>query len=202
MDPDAYFAAMDLRGFEVLIVAPRGTGASSRPSAPDGYKMADYVADLESLRVHLGVNQLTLYGNSHGGCVALAYASAFSDRVARFVVTNAPPRMDAAYKEAAAAAARRFAQALPDGAERLAASEAADAALETDLGEVEQHRQFRILISRYVARQGPQESAYLDQNPLRFGQNPLGGLHKPDYRALIAQAKGRFGRGSCSAPCA
>jgi pimeloyl-ACP methyl ester carboxylesterase len=74
MDPDAYFAAMDLRGFELLIVAPPGTGASSRPSAPDGYKMADYVADLESLRVHLVVNQLTLYGNSHGGCVALAWS--------------------------------------------------------------------------------------------------------------------------------
>jgi hypothetical protein len=51
----------------------------------------------------------------------------------------------------------------PDGAERLAASEAADAALEADLEAEEQRRQFRIPMSRYVARQGPQESAYLDR---------------------------------------
>ncbi len=39
MDPEAYFAAMDLPGFELLIFAPRGTGASSRPPSLDEYRM-------------------------------------------------------------------------------------------------------------------------------------------------------------------
>src|ERR1700760_2900943 len=101
-DPDAYFATMELRGYELLAFAPRGTGASSVPNTTDGYKMAGYVEDLESLRSHLGLDTLTLYGHSHGGCVALAYASRSPERVERLVITNAPPRMDAAYKAAAA----------------------------------------------------------------------------------------------------
>src|ERR1700726_4594860 len=74
MDPEAYFAAMDLPGYELLIFAPRGTGASSFPPSTNGYRMAGSVDDLESLRKHLGVGALTFYGNSHGGMVALAYA--------------------------------------------------------------------------------------------------------------------------------
>jgi pimeloyl-ACP methyl ester carboxylesterase len=163
MDPEAYFAAMDLPGHELLIFAPRGTGASSAPPTKDGYKIAGYTDDLESLRVHLAVDALTLYGNSHGGCVSLAYARSSPDRVARLVVTNAPARMDDAYKTAAAEVQRRFAETFSDGAERLAASEKADAALQTDIDEDEKHRQFRTLMARYVAREGPAEAAYLDR---------------------------------------
>ena len=163
MDPDAYFAAMDLPGYELLIFAPRGTGSSTPPPTRDGYQISGYVEDLESLRVHLGVGALTLYGNSHGGCMSLAYACRSPERVARLVLTNAPPRMDDAYQAAAAEVQRRFAQAFADGAERLAASEQAGAALETDIGDDEKHRQFRILMARYVARQGPAEAAYLDR---------------------------------------
>jgi proline iminopeptidase len=163
MDPDAYFAAMNLPGYELLIFAPRGTGSSTSPPTGEGYKIAGYVEDLESLRVHLAIDALTLYGNSHGGCVSLAYACRFPERVARLVVTNAPPRMDDAYKAAAAEVQRRFAEAFPDGAERLAASERANAALETDIGDDERHRQFRILMSRYVVQEGPAEAAYLDR---------------------------------------
>ena len=102
MDPEAYFAAMELPGYELLIFAPRGTGASTPPPTKDGYKIAGYVEDLEALRVHLGVDTLTLYGNSHGGCMSLAYACMSPERVARLVVTNAPPRMDDPYQAAAA----------------------------------------------------------------------------------------------------
>ena len=72
MDPQAYFAAMHLPSYELLMFAPRGTGASTRPPEKDGYKIAGYVDDLESPRLHLGVDALTLYGNRHGGCVSLA----------------------------------------------------------------------------------------------------------------------------------
>ena len=163
MDPEAYFTAMDLPGFQLLIFAPRGTGDSSRPPTPDGYRIAGYVEDLESLRIHLGVDQLTLYGNSHGGMASLAYACRHPDRVARLIVTNAPPLMDDAYRAAAADLRQRFAETFEDGAERLAAADAADAALDTDIDGGERQLQFRTLIARYVAHEGPAETAFLDR---------------------------------------
>ena len=164
MDPVAYFAAMDLPGYEMLVLAPRGTGESSPPVSPEGYRIAGYVEDVEALREHLGVETLTLYGNSHGGVVALAYAETHPRRVARFVVTNAPARMDEPYREAAAETKRRFAQRFPDGAKRLAAAERADAELESgDLDEADRRTAFRTVMAQYVATQGPVETAYLDR---------------------------------------
>ena len=138
-------------------------GIVEPPESKDGYRIAGYEEDLESLRIHLGVDTLTLYGHSHGGMVALAYACGSPKRVARLVVMNAPPRLDDAYKAAAAEVQRRFAETFPDGAERLAGAEAADAALETDLPDDQRRRHFRTLMARYVARQGPGETAYLDR---------------------------------------
>src|SRR5919197_886983 len=163
MDPEAYFSAMDLPGFELLVFAPRGTGASSRPASPDGYRMEGYVEDLESLRVHLGLDRLTLYGNSHGGCVALAYACRWPDRVARFVVTNAPPRMGEAYERAAAEVQRRFAERFADGAARLAAAETAYERMNGDIAPDEWRRQYRTVMARYVVDEGATEAAYLDR---------------------------------------
>ena len=147
----------------VAHLRPTRNGDSSRPSTPDGYKIAGYVEDLESLRVHLGVDQLTLYGNSHGGVVSLAYTCRHPDRVAHLIVTNAPPRMDDAYRAAAADVGQRFAETFADGAERLAAAEAADAALDTDIDGEDRRLQFRTLLARYVVNQGPAETSYLDR---------------------------------------
>ena len=163
MDPQAYFAAMDLPGRELLVFAPRGTGASTAPPSPDGYRMAGYVADLESLRLHLGLDTLTLYGNSHGGMVTLAYAAAHPQRVDRFVITNAPARMDQRYLDAVAEMQRRFCEIVPDGAARLAAAHEASDLLDGPVSGPERDRAFRTLMARYVARQAPAETAYLDR---------------------------------------
>lgn len=164
MDPEAYFASMDLPGFELLIFAPRGTGASTKPSSLDGYKIDGFVDDLESLRVQLGLEALTLYGNSHGGCMALAYACRSPERVSRFVVTNGPPRMDEAYKEAVADVQRRFSETFADGAQRLAAAEAAYELMQSmEVGSEEWRRHYRTLMARYVANEGVAECAYLDR---------------------------------------
>jgi len=71
---------------ELLLLEPRGTGGSTRPSDPDAYDFEHYVADLEELRVHLGQERIDLLGFSHGGMVAIAYAAANPDRVGRLLL--------------------------------------------------------------------------------------------------------------------
>jgi pimeloyl-ACP methyl ester carboxylesterase len=116
MDPEAYFAELELPGHQLLVFAPRGTGESSAPSTSGGYGIAGYVDDVEALREHLGQQKLTLHGNSHGACVALAYAGAHPERVERLVLTNGPARMDDAFIAAARRARTRFAETFADGA--------------------------------------------------------------------------------------
>jgi pimeloyl-ACP methyl ester carboxylesterase len=164
MDPEAYFAELELPGHEMLVFAPRGTGQSSAPSSGGGYGIAGYVDDVEALRLHLGQQRLTLYGNSHGACVALAYAGAHPDRVERLVLTNGPARMDDAFVAAAEQARTHFAETFADGADRLAAAAAAaDHALNGELDEAERRRQYRTLMAGYVAELGPAEVTYLDR---------------------------------------
>jgi proline iminopeptidase len=66
-----------------VLLSPRGSEGSD---AADDYSLASYVADVEALRGHLGVEQLDLLGFSHGGCVAMSYAAAFGSRVRRLVL--------------------------------------------------------------------------------------------------------------------
>lgn len=76
------FAGLD-DTFELLLFSPRG----SHGSDPGGdYALNSYVADLEALREHLGVDQLDLLGFSHGGIVAMAYAAAHEQRIRRLVL--------------------------------------------------------------------------------------------------------------------
>ena len=76
------FAGLD-DTFELILFSPRGSHGSD---PADDYALASYVADLEALREHLGVEQLDLLGFSHGGIVAMAYAAAHGARVRRLVL--------------------------------------------------------------------------------------------------------------------
>jgi proline iminopeptidase len=78
------FAGLD-DTFELVLLSPRGS-LGSDPA--DDYSLQSYVADLEALREHLGVEQLDLLGFSHGGMVAIAYAAAFGERVRRLVLVD------------------------------------------------------------------------------------------------------------------
>lgn len=162
LDPERYYAPLQFPGYELLILAPRGTGRSSSPPGSEGYRMAGYVEDVESLREHLGLQTIVLYGHSHGGMVALAYACAHPARVERVVISAAPARMDESYREAMAATKERFATVLSDGAERIAAADKANEELDTLQDAAELRRAFRTLMSRYVVRHGSDERSYLD----------------------------------------
>jgi pimeloyl-ACP methyl ester carboxylesterase len=84
--------------FELVVLDPRGTGGSTVP-ADGGYRQQDYVADLEELRLHLGLEEFDLLGHSHGGFVAMAYAGAQPQRVHRLVLVATAPRFAPEYDE-------------------------------------------------------------------------------------------------------
>jgi proline-specific peptidase len=94
------------RDFTLILLDPRGTGASDTPGESSAYTTDDYVADVEELRLHLGEEQLNLLGHSHGGVVAAAYAAAYPQRIRRLVIANSlvrvrPEAMEAAMLERA-----------------------------------------------------------------------------------------------------
>ena len=76
------FAGLD-DAFELLLFSPRGSHGSD---PADDYALTSYVADVEALREHLGMEQLDLLGFSHGGIVAMAYAAAHGQRIRRLVL--------------------------------------------------------------------------------------------------------------------
>jgi proline iminopeptidase len=78
------FAGLD-DTFELVLLSPRGSHGSD---PADDYSLASYVADVEALREHLGVEQLNLLGFSHGGCVAMAHAATFPGRVRRLLLVD------------------------------------------------------------------------------------------------------------------
>jgi pimeloyl-ACP methyl ester carboxylesterase len=78
-------------GFRVLLYDLRGHGHTERPAT--GYRLADFVADLDALLDQWGVTEpVHLFGNSFGGTVAFAHAAYHPGRVRAIVaVESAPP---------------------------------------------------------------------------------------------------------------
>jgi pimeloyl-ACP methyl ester carboxylesterase len=81
-----HFAGID-RFATLIILHPRGSGLSG--SAPDGrYLIPDYAADLEALRLHLGLQAPAVIGWSHGGMVAQHFAYTFADSLSRLILLD------------------------------------------------------------------------------------------------------------------
>jgi proline iminopeptidase len=90
----AYFGSLDALAAErtLVLLDPRGTGASDRPADPAGYALEDYAADVEAVRAHLGLDTLDVLGHSHGGFVAITWAGTHRERVGRLVLASTAPR--------------------------------------------------------------------------------------------------------------
>jgi proline iminopeptidase len=75
----------------VVFYDQRGTGRSFalKPGAPD--TLEEQVADLESLRVHLGAETIDVAGHSSGGYIAMAYAARHPSHVSRLVLVDSGP---------------------------------------------------------------------------------------------------------------
>ena len=146
------------RDCRLVLIDPRGCGRSDRPPRDDLYRLADFAADLELLRDHLGLRQIALLGHSAGGSIALAYAAEQPERVERLVLVSAFARF-ADEHEAVAAAMRAARSSEPWYRDAVAVGEKiarADRSMtDAELG---------ALIARGAgfcfARYGPRQAAY------------------------------------------
>jgi proline iminopeptidase len=145
--------------FTLIMLNPRGTGGSSRPADPRAYQIDDYVADLEALRVHLGLERMLLLGHSHGGVIAQAFAAQHPGRVRALVLASTLPRF-AAEQEKAMKAGMEKRSNQPWYQDALSALE------EEQSGHFETDEQMAELVFRelplYFAHYGPVEAGYLD----------------------------------------
>ena len=84
--PGAGAGAVHRRFFDpshwrVVIFDQRGAGRSRPLGSLEANTTPDLVADVETLRRHLGIDRWLLFGGSWGSTLALAYAQAYPDRV-------------------------------------------------------------------------------------------------------------------------
>jgi proline iminopeptidase len=74
----------------VLLYDQRGTGASKRLQSGASQTMDAQVADLDAVRQSLGLTKFALLGDSYGGLVAMAYAAAHPEHVAKLILSDSP----------------------------------------------------------------------------------------------------------------
>jgi proline-specific peptidase len=144
---------------ELVLLDPRGTGGSAKPSDPRAYAIEDYVSDLEGLREHLGLERMQLFGHSHGGIVAIAYAARHPEQVERLILANSLARFSPELEAAMAAAVESHADEpwYEDARAALEAEEAGEFETDEELAELTL-REFPF----YFARYGDDERAYLE----------------------------------------
>jgi proline iminopeptidase len=101
----------DLAGLDevatIVWLDPRGTNASTAPADAAAYTLADYAADVDALRQHLGLDRFALLGFSHGGMVAMRYAIDHSDHLSQLILLDTAPALDAVAMERVVAAMDR-----------------------------------------------------------------------------------------------
>jgi proline iminopeptidase len=74
----------------VVLYDQRGTGASKRMQAAAPQTMDAQVADLDAVRQALGLDKVAVLGDSYGGLVAMAYAVAHPEHVAKLILSDSP----------------------------------------------------------------------------------------------------------------
>ncbi|MFD0147165.1 MULTISPECIES: alpha/beta fold hydrolase [unclassified Streptomyces] len=72
----------------LIVLHLRGTGASAAPADPASYRCDRQVADVEALRLHLGLDRVDLLGHSAAGNLATLYAAAHPERVRSLVLVT------------------------------------------------------------------------------------------------------------------
>jgi pimeloyl-ACP methyl ester carboxylesterase len=73
---------------QLILMDPRGVGLSADPADPATFRAARLIGDVESLRVHLSLDQMDLLAHSAGAIVATLYAAAFPERLAALILVT------------------------------------------------------------------------------------------------------------------
>jgi|SRR4051794_11385704 proline-specific peptidase len=152
--------------FTLVFLDPRGTGASTTPADDRAYTTADYVSDVEEMRLHLGEERLNILGHSHGGVVALAYAARHPTRTRNVVAANALVRVQP--EEMEEQMLRRLNEPWYDDA-RLALDQEEAGAYETEAELREITRRFWPM---YFAHFDEHAERYLDAHVIPERPNP------------------------------
>ncbi|HLO14070.1 MAG TPA: alpha/beta hydrolase, partial [Anaerolineales bacterium] len=71
----------------IVMIHPRGSGLSG-PAVEEAYLLPDYAADVEALRLHLGVDKPIVMGWSHGGMVAMQFAFTYPDALSKLILVD------------------------------------------------------------------------------------------------------------------
>lgn len=74
----------------VILYDQRGTGASKQVRAGASQGMDAQVADLDAIRRTLALERIAVLGDSYGGMIAMAYAAAHPEHVARLILSDSP----------------------------------------------------------------------------------------------------------------
>ncbi len=82
--------------FRVVCPDVAGRGESDRLADPAGYQLASYVADMVTLLARLDAASLAWVGTSMGGLIGMALASLPQSPIARLVLNDVGPAIDAA----------------------------------------------------------------------------------------------------------
>lgn len=70
----------------LVLLDPRGVGSSADPADPATFRADLLVRDVEALRAHLGLEQMSLLAHSAGAVLALLYAAAHPERLSRLAL--------------------------------------------------------------------------------------------------------------------
>lgn len=74
------------RSHELIMLDPRGVGASDDPANPATFRADQLVDDVEALRMHLGLEQMDLLAHSAGAVLATLYAARFPGRLSKLLL--------------------------------------------------------------------------------------------------------------------
>jgi len=75
---------------QLVYIDHRGSGRSGQGD-PQTHTLDNNIDDLEALRLHLGLNQISLMGSSYGGMVAQGYAIRYPDNLANLILVATAP---------------------------------------------------------------------------------------------------------------
>jgi proline iminopeptidase len=126
------------RSRQLIMPDTRGTGESADASDPGSYRCDRLAGDVEALRAHLGLDRMDLLGHSAAGDLALLYAAAHSQRVARLILLTPGLRavgIEESDEQWRAALARRSGEPwYPDALAAIEKAEAGDDSAENRRG--------------------------------------------------------------------